>query len=130
MKAFLVLIVLAFSVHAEKSYQISANAPEQTKHYAPLLGEWTITDSSLDKEGNWQQGRGADWNWYTILDGHAIQDDWISPSLSVEVEEGKEGLAPISEFTTQQINDGIKSGSLQIAESLITSRQHLLMEKL
>ncbi|HOP22626.1 MAG TPA: hypothetical protein PK055_00190 [Gammaproteobacteria bacterium] len=92
MKAFLVLIVLAFSVHAEKSYQISANAPEQTKHYAPLLGEWTITDSSLDKEGNWQQGRGADWNWYTILDGHAIQDDWISPSLSVEVEEGKRGF--------------------------------------
>ena len=42
--------------------------------------------------GGAQQGRGADWNWYTILDGHAIQDDWISPSLSVEVEEGKRGF--------------------------------------
>ncbi|MEZ5496325.1 MAG: hypothetical protein R3F25_05785 [Gammaproteobacteria bacterium] len=44
MKTFLVLIILTISVHAEKSYKINSNAPEETKHYAPLLGEWTITD--------------------------------------------------------------------------------------
>lgn len=85
-KTLILLILFTGTVLAEKNHQINPKAPPETHQYAPLLGEWTITDSSLDKQGNWQPGKGADWNWYTILDGNAIQDDWITPSLSVESE--------------------------------------------
>ncbi len=46
-----------------------------------MLGNWHIEDWSLGQDGQWQAGPGADWNWYLILDGKAIQDDWISPAL-------------------------------------------------
>lgn len=46
-----------------------------------MLGNWDIKDWSLGQDGKWQAGPGADWNWSLILDGHAIQDDWISPAL-------------------------------------------------
>lgn len=42
-----------------------------------LLGHWAITDSTLDKQGQWQKGLGASWHFYPILNGHAVQDDWI-----------------------------------------------------
>ena len=90
MLKLLILLSLSSCVVAKQhNSTINPLAVEQTKQFAPLLGEWTITDSSLDKEGNWQAGAGADWNWYTILDGHAIQDDWIQPSLSKDIDNSK-----------------------------------------
>ncbi|WP_444994785.1 hypothetical protein [Aliikangiella sp. IMCC44359] len=50
--------------------------------FKPLLGNWRIKDFQLDKNGQWQPAAGADWNFYSILNGSAIQDDWISPSLT------------------------------------------------
>lgn len=44
-----------------------------------LIGNWDISDSSLTSDGSWQEGLGATWHFYPILNGHAIQDDWISP---------------------------------------------------
>jgi hypothetical protein len=90
-KIILILILtLPTLVFAKNSkHSINPLAPPETKQYAPLLGNWEITDFSLDKEGKWQPGSGADWNWYTILDGQAIQDDWIQPSLNEKVELGK-----------------------------------------
>ena len=53
------------------------------------IGDWEIKDWGLVKQGQWQAGQGADWNWYKILDGQAIQDDWIAPSLSQPTGSGK-----------------------------------------
>ena len=50
--------------------------------FEPLLGNWRIKDFQLDKNGKWQPAGGADWNFYSILNGAAIQDDWIAPSLT------------------------------------------------
>ena len=50
--------------------------------FQPLIGNWSIEDYQLDKQGKWQPAGGADWNFYSILDGSAVQDDWIAPSLS------------------------------------------------
>ncbi len=88
-KKIVTLIALSLTFLAHANLKINKNAPAETKQYAPLLGQWSITDSSIDKDGNWIQGPGADWNWYTILDGNAIQDDWIQPPLDIEVEQGK-----------------------------------------
>ncbi len=53
-----------------------------------LLGRWDIADQSLGQDGQWQAGQGASWHFYTILNGHAVQDDWISPPLHVKAPEG------------------------------------------
>lgn len=85
-----ILIALIISQGAfANEYSINPLATEQTKQFATLLGKWEITDSSIDKQGKWQLGVGADWNWYTILDGHAIQDEWIQPSLSKDIDNNK-----------------------------------------
>lgn len=56
-----------------------------------LLGGWNISDSSLNSQGKWQKGQGATWHFYPILNGHAIQDDWISPALNKpEPENGRQ----------------------------------------
>ncbi len=56
---------------------------EQLEHslMKKLLGQWEIADSAINAEGQWQAGPGASWHFYTILNGHAVQDDWISPPL-------------------------------------------------
>ena len=46
-----------------------------------MLGKWEITDSSLNQQGQWQAGNGASWHFYTILNGYAVQDDWVAPAL-------------------------------------------------
>ena len=67
---------------ATVSVDLHPNAAPETMQFARLVGEWKITDYSLDQNGEWQQGPGADWNWYLILNGFAVQDDWISPPLA------------------------------------------------
>ncbi|BDX08685.1 hypothetical protein [Planctobacterium marinum] len=65
--------------------KINPNAPKETQQFEPLLGQWAITDFNLTADGRWQKGQGADWHWYTIFDGHAIQDDWIAPALNQDI---------------------------------------------
>lgn len=57
--------------------------------FGRLLGEWDIRDESLQADGTWLVGRGASWTWRTILNGSAIQDDWIAPPLNIEVPASK-----------------------------------------
>ncbi len=61
-------------------------APEALGHMAPLIGDWHIEWQSLDENGEVQASGEADWHWRWILDGHAVQDVWLNPSLSQEVE--------------------------------------------
>jgi len=81
------VFILLFQLHAavavelHKVQQQSKAAPIETSQFGQLVGKWAITDSGIDKKGNWKAGPGADWNFYWILNGTAIQDDWISPSL-------------------------------------------------
>ena len=81
------LIVLFTNIACAESEKFNSSAPEQTKQFVSMLGEWKISDSSLGKDGKWTAGYGADWNWYTILDGNAIQDDWIQPSLNIKLKD-------------------------------------------
>lgn len=55
------------------------NAPPETAQFGQLVGIWDITDETIQADGSWQAGEGAEWIWYYILDGYAIQDDWIAP---------------------------------------------------
>ena len=63
------------------SQQQSTRAPLQTSQFGQLVGKWKVKDYTLNSDGKWLEGSGANWNFYWILGGTAIQDDWISPSL-------------------------------------------------
>ena len=58
---------------------LNPNAPPETAQFGQLVGIWDITDETIQSDGSWQAGEGAEWIWHYILDGHAIQDDWIAP---------------------------------------------------
>lgn len=62
-------------------------APEQLSHFAPLVGRWKIEDWSKDKEGNWVESTGAEWDFWYALDGWAVQDLWVKPGYNVEVDD-------------------------------------------
>ncbi|XOV80022.1 MAG: hypothetical protein ACFHVJ_03460 [Aestuariibacter sp.] len=69
---------------AMASSTIHPSAPPETKQFSSMLGIWQIQDFQKQHDGSWQQGLGATWEWHTILDGYAIQDNWIAPVASQE----------------------------------------------
>lgn len=58
---------------------LNPEAPPETAQFGQLVGEWSIRDENRQPDGSWTEGAGADWNWYYVLDGYAVQDDWIAP---------------------------------------------------
>jgi hypothetical protein len=66
-----------------------AAAPPETDHFAPLLGTWEVEARRLSRDGStWKEAEHpAQWRFYRILDGHAIQDDFISPAPGIDVPE-------------------------------------------
>ena len=93
--AFLTVFVLFFSgcnksgdsTNKEKENEdnfeigkLNSEAPPETKFLGQLAGSWNAEQTIIGKDGTWEDGRKskAIWRWYYILDGHAIQDDWIS----------------------------------------------------
>ena len=60
--------------------KLSPDAPPETKLMGQLAGLWDAEQTIIGKDGKWSSGRRSKgiWRWYYILDGQAIQDDWIS----------------------------------------------------
>ncbi len=76
------------------SQSLSPTSSIETSQFGRLVGNWKIHDFSLNQKGEWQPGNGADWNFYWILGGAAIQDDWISPPM------GQQSLSNTRQFGT------------------------------
>lgn len=62
----------------------NSDAPAELDHWAAMMGEWHATWEALGDNGEVTATGVADWNWSWALDGFAIADVWINPSLSVE----------------------------------------------
>ena len=77
---WIVLVFVLSTASQAEAGQLSAQI--ENSLLKKLLGNWEISDSSLDPQGQWQPGQGASWHFYPILNGHAIQDDWVAPALS------------------------------------------------
>ena len=68
-----------------KNQTLNENAAVETESLGRLVGKWDIKIESLDKEGNWNPGtNNIEWHWYYILNGHGIQDDWITEKLAAD----------------------------------------------
>jgi hypothetical protein len=53
-------------------------APPETAQFAFLVGEWSCTTRFMAPDGSGYREGTATWTGYWILDGFAIQDDWVS----------------------------------------------------
>ena len=59
--------------------KLSPEAPAETKLMGQLAGVWDAEQTIVAKDGSWNGKKTkAIWRWYYILDGQAVQDDWIS----------------------------------------------------
>jgi hypothetical protein len=54
-------------------------APPEAEQFAFLVGEWRCAVRRLQADGTRVAGPEARWTGYWILDGWAIQDDWVAP---------------------------------------------------
>lgn len=68
------------NINQFKVGKLSPDAPPETKLMGQLAGAWNAEQTIIGKDGTWSSGRKSKgiWRWYYILDGQAIQDDWIS----------------------------------------------------
>ena len=58
--------------------KVHADAPPAMKVLTQLFGDWDAFSVSRNRDGTWSNDTiQAEWRWYSILDGHAIQDDWL-----------------------------------------------------
>lgn len=59
---------------------MNPEAPPETEQFAFLVGEWDCHSRFINGEGEYAEGD-AKWTGYWILDGMAIQDDWVSAGV-------------------------------------------------
>jgi len=54
------------------------DAPPETKMLSQLFGVWDAYQVKRNRDGSWASDTThSEWRWYAILEGHAIQDDWV-----------------------------------------------------
>ena len=62
--------------------ELNPDAPPETAILGQLAGIWDVEQEVRNQDGSWRATGTAEWRWYFILDGHAIQDDWIKPAAA------------------------------------------------
>jgi hypothetical protein len=93
---FLLILIASFNAcnlqdgDNQSEAKLNSDAPKETELLGQLVGTWDIDQSIINSDGTWGDRKvKAKWKWYYILDGHAIQDDWITfDSLNDEVVTG------------------------------------------
>jgi len=91
--------------------KLNAEAPPQTAQYAFLVGKWGCKTRFMDAEGRPVEGR-ATWTGYYILDGWAIQDDWVALRADGTESHGT-NIRSFNPQTGKWDNRWLPAGSLQ-----------------
>ena len=61
------------------SMKLNPDAPEETAMLGQLAGTWNAEATVRNRDGSWSEKKvKAIWDWYYILDGHGVQDDWFT----------------------------------------------------
>ncbi len=74
----LIFSSLAITCIAQQQTKLNPDAPSETELLGQLIGTWDAEQTILNSDGTWGEPKNSKWKWYYILDGHAIQDDWIT----------------------------------------------------
>ena len=57
---------------------LNPDAPPETQVLGQLAGEWQASQVKRNPDGSWATDTTrAEWHWYFILNGHAVQDNWV-----------------------------------------------------
>ncbi len=92
--------------------RLNPEAPPETAQFDFFIGEWECTMKTMRPDGQGYGERKASWTAYYILDGWAIQDEWVSTAG-----QGGSGFGTnIRSFnpkTRKWDNRWLSSGSLQ-----------------
>jgi len=62
--------------------ELHPDAPPETAALGQLVGVWDVEQQVRNQDGSWNEPTRAEWRWFYILDGQAIQDDWIKPPVA------------------------------------------------
>jgi hypothetical protein len=74
----------------ERPPSLNPEAPSETALLGRLVGLWEASMVRRNPDGSWQdRATRYLWRWYFILDGHAIQDDWIRVRNGSETNPGQ-----------------------------------------
>lgn len=71
------VLVFAGNVFAKDYGSLNPLAPEETRQYEFIIGNWHCDTRFMDAEGNYHE-REARWEGFYMLDGWAIKDIWHS----------------------------------------------------
>ena len=108
----LLLAVLALPAAGAGRNTLNPAAPKETAQFSFLVGDWSCKTRFLKPDGKTYSEGEARWNGYYILDGWAIQDDWISTRP-----DGTEGhgtnIRSFNPKTGKWDNRWLSAGSLQ-----------------
>jgi hypothetical protein len=91
---------------------LSPDAPPETAQFAFLIGAWNCKTRGMGPDGAIQDGPDASWTGYYILDGWAIQDDWVSPGPDGKLFRGT-NVRSFNQKTGKWDNRWLPTGSLQ-----------------
>ncbi len=91
---------------------LSPDAPPQTAQFGFLVGAWNCKTRGMSPDGSMQDGPDATWTGYYILDGWAIQDDWVSPGPGGKLFHGT-NIRSYNPQTGKWDNRWLPAGSLQ-----------------
>jgi hypothetical protein len=92
--------------------RIHPRAPEETRQFSFLVGEWNCKTRFRNADGSgYNEGR-AKWIGYFILDGWAIQDDWVGYGPEGQEFHGT-NIRSFNPRTKEWDNRWLPAGSLQ-----------------
>lgn len=87
-------------------------APPETEQFAFLVGEWNCATRFMKPDGSgYSEGR-AKWTGYFILDGWAIQDDWVGDQANGQKSYGT-NIRSFNPQTGKWDNRWLGAGNLQ-----------------
>jgi hypothetical protein len=108
----LLLALLALPAVGAGRSTLNPAAPKETAQFRFLVGNWDCKTRFMKADGKSYAEGTARWNGYYILDGWAIQDDWISAQP-----DGTEGhgtnIRSFNPKTGKWDNRWLPAGSLQ-----------------
>jgi len=110
-----ILVPAAGSTHEAPTAgfgSLSPDAPPETAQFGFLVGAWSCKTRGMDPDGTMQDGPDASWTGYYILDGWAIQDDWVSPGQDGKLFRGT-NVRSFNPQIGKWDNRWLPSGSLQ-----------------
>lgn len=91
--------------------RLNSEAPPETAQFAFLIGEWECKVRSMKPDRTFGESTGS-WTGRYILDGWAIQDDWVAPRPDGAMFHGT-NIRSWNPETGQWDNRWLASGSLQ-----------------